>query len=264
MRKFLKNLVRRATEMRAVGAKNFVLFFIRPMNSKMSLKVAGHDIMVRARTSDLRVAVESLTIEYSFLDDLLPSNFAGLIVDAGGYIGTAAIAFASRFPDAQVVSIEPSSDNISILRLNIERFPNVEVRHAALGPEAGGTITLRSRATGAWGFTILEKPDNSAELSDLEDVRLTSLDEVEREMGRPIIFLKLDIEGAEKHIFDSNDATLQAIPLLFIELHDRIMAGCGTAFRVFSRNRWTMRLSREKYLSIQSTNDKVGILKCQD
>lgn len=261
MRKIIKKSIRVMNQIRTVGLIDTVLFHTRPENTQMTVKIASHDIVVRARTTDLNVAIESLKLEYNFLDDLLPRDFNGLFVDAGGYIGTAAISFASRFPNAQVVSIEPSSENIKILRTNIAKFPNVYVRHAALGSVAGDTISLRNRSTGVWGFTIIKNSSNAPQYSELEDVLLTSLSEIKEELGCDIDFLKLDIEGAEKQIFEENDAALQEIPFVFIELHERIVTGCNDAFRYFSRNRWAMRLSREKFVSIQSDRDKLSILK---
>ena len=260
MRKIFKRAARLLRHVRSVGLSNTVMLYTLPKNTERVVNILGYEIVVRARTPDLDVAIESLMVEYTFLDDLLPSEFNGLIVDAGGYIGTAAIAFASRFPSAHVVSIEPSSENLRILRANIAMFPNVEVRHAALGASAGGTVTLRNRSTGAWGYTIVKGPDGDFGVSELEDVRLTSLDEIEGEFGRNIAFLKLDIEGGEKQIFEANDAKLQSIPFVFIELHERIITGCVAGFREFSQNRWVMRLSREKFVSIQSNQEKIKIL----
>lgn len=238
---------------RKVGAGSFLSFHAKRKNSRVSLDIAGHRIIVRARTSDLKVVLESLTKEYNFLDDLLPGDFDGLIVDAGGYIGTAAIAFASRFPHATVVTIEPSSANLSLLEENVSTFANIHVLHAALGPHAEGTIVLRDRRTGNWGFTIVADAADQVETEALETVALTSLEQIKQQFGRSVAFLKLDIEGAEKLIFDQNKDQLQEIPLVFAELHDRIVPGCDEAFRSFSLDRWIVRLSGEKFLSIQRT-----------
>lgn len=260
MRNTIKKIIRLSMKIRTVGIANVLMLSLLPRNTQQTLKICGHDIVVRARTPDLDVAIESLKYEYTFLDDLLPPDFDGLIVDAGGYIGTAAISFASRFPKAQVLTVEPSSVNLDILRVNIARYPNIEVRQAALGISAKGTITLRNRSTGAWGYTIVESKGSGAQFSEIEEVQLTSLEEIKTDLARDIDFLKLDIEGGEKQIFDENDDELQDIPFVFIELHERIVEGCVAGFKNFSRNRWVMRLSREKFVSIQSNREKVSIL----
>lgn len=253
-----KRLLNHLRDLRAVGAKSYISFHTSAPNARVMLNVAGQNVATRARSSDLKVVLDSLTREYAFLNDLLPVDFSGLVVDAGGYIGTSAIAFASRFPSATIVTIEPSTANIALLRQNVAGFRNIHVRHAALGPSAQGTITLRDRSTGNWGFTTIENAVDRRDTGFIEEVPLTSLEQIQSEFDQPIAFLKLDIEGAEKRIFDENDDILQKIPLVFAELHDRISPGCDASFRRFSHARWILRLSGEKYLSAQRVTSSMG------
>ena len=51
-------------------------------------------VWVRSATPDLRTAIANLTEEFDCLDQLLPEGYSGLIVDGGGYIGTAALKFS--------------------------------------------------------------------------------------------------------------------------------------------------------------------------
>lgn len=245
-----KRLASHLWTMRRIGIKAFFQYHTKQSNEQVIISVAGQTVMVRARSSDLTVTLECLLKEYEFLDDLLPRDFSGLVVDAGGYIGTASIAFASKFPKATVVTIEPSSSNYTLLEKNVAHFKNIHPRKAALGPKAGGRVSLRDRRTGSWGFTIVDDAADRRDAEILEEVPVTSLDQVEQEFNCPIAFLKLDIEGAEKQIFEGNELMLRAIPLVFVELHDRIVAGCTDAFRNLSRDRWILRLSGEKFLSI--------------
>lgn len=253
LRRTLKKGIALATTSRRVGIGKLAAFHTKPANTIVPIEVKGLKILVRAGTSDMKVAMDSLCKEYDFLEDLLPRDFSGLVVDAGGYIGTAAIAFASRFPKATVVTIEPSSDNLSILKRNVAAFENIEVRHAALGPRAGETITLRNRNTGNWGFTVVggDQSEEVEKESAIEEIRLTSLAEIEQQHGRPIDFLKLDIEGAEKAVLEDTRETVRNIPMVFAELHDRIIAGCSEAFGQMSHGRWVVRLGGEKFLSLQ-------------
>lgn len=253
--KYIKNLLAHVRVVRRIGGKAFIGYYIRRKDSRVLLEVEGYKVVTRARTSDLKVVVESLTKEYSFLDDLLPDGFSGLMVDAGGYIGTAAIAFASRFPNATVVTVEPSSANLALLRENVSPFKNIHVVPAALGPSAEGSIGLNDRKTGNWGFTVVEGSPSKGANELIENVALTSLAKLEQDFAQPIVFLKLDVEGAEKSIFDENDDELQRIPLIFAELHDRIVPGCDASFRNISRDRWVLKLTGEKFLSAQRSKD---------
>ncbi len=82
-------------------------------------------IWVRSATPDLRVAILNLTEEFEYLGELSPEGYSGLIVDGGGYIGTAALKFSEMYPDATVVTVEPSSSNMSVLSRNIAGRENI-------------------------------------------------------------------------------------------------------------------------------------------
>ena len=82
MRKIFKRAARLLRHVRSVGLSNTVMLYTLPKNTERVVNILGYEIVVRARTPDLDVAIESLMVEYTFLDDLLPSEFNGLIVDA--------------------------------------------------------------------------------------------------------------------------------------------------------------------------------------
>jgi tRNA1(Val) A37 N6-methylase TrmN6 len=52
--------------------------------------------------------------------DLVSPRF---IRDAGAHIGLASVFFASRFPGAQVVSLEPAESDFHLLAHNALKFP---------------------------------------------------------------------------------------------------------------------------------------------
>ena len=66
-------------------------------------------------TPDLEVALQTLTEEFSAAALPFGIGFNDLIVDAGGYIGTAAIALARMFPGGTIVSLEPEPRNLRCL-----------------------------------------------------------------------------------------------------------------------------------------------------
>ena len=54
-------------------------------------------IEVRKGTLDMEVAMSCLTGEFEPVQHLLPRDYNGIILDAGGYIGTAALALSRIF-----------------------------------------------------------------------------------------------------------------------------------------------------------------------
>ncbi len=210
----------------------------------------GTALTVRSNTPDLDVAISTLGPEFKPLEGVLDPDFDGLIVDAGGYIGTAALALSRLFPQAQVVTIEPSSENLEILRANISDSANIDVIPAAL-TATPGRVTLSNRGTGQWGYTIIGA-DQSGATDEIEDVETITLEEIQaRYADRPVGLIKMDIEGGEKVLLDNPGPVLSGVPALFIELHDRILPGCEAAFTAFAEGRTHQNFGGEKYLSLR-------------
>lgn len=219
----------------------------------VNVKVHGQKIRVRTRTHDLKVALESLGAEYSELATYVSADFSGVIIDAGGYIGSAALQFGRMFPKATVVSIEASSKNFALLSRNVEGYDNIITLHRALSKNSKDEVSLKDRGTGEWGFTVLSlgPSDSATDKGSLEKVTTISISDI-KEMfpGKNIGVIKLDIEGAEKELFESDDADLKSIPVVVVELHDKIIPGCKVAFEAFSKRRKILKLDGEKYISL--------------
>lgn len=88
-------------------------------------EINSHRVYCRPDTPDLKVAKDSLGDEFDILIELLRAiEHPFLILDFGGYIGTAAIKFAS-INNSQIVSYEPSPENFKVLTLNTLLHPNI-------------------------------------------------------------------------------------------------------------------------------------------
>ena len=113
------------------------------------MKIHGFTLKLRRGSPDLAVALTSLGGEFDCLDEYFDTNFNGLIIDAGGYIGTAALAFSKAFPNARIISVEASSSNAKLAAQNTASFPNIEVIHAAVTADHEiEEIMLYDRSTG--------------------------------------------------------------------------------------------------------------------
>ncbi len=214
--------------------------------------IDGTHLRVRLGTPDIGVALSCFGAEFAPLRYLLDSDFDGLIVDAGGYIGTAAIQLARMYPRARIVSLEPATANFDILMANVCRVPNVVPVKAALATTASPAVSLNSRASGHWGYTLVEA--GAAGDAEVETTPTVTLGDLRRQNDdRPIGILKMDIEGGEKPLLEEAGPELSAVFAVFVELHDRIVPGCTDAFRRFSANRIVSNFGGEKYLSLRDT-----------
>jgi FkbM family methyltransferase len=157
-------------------------------------------------------------------------------VDAGAYTGLSSVFFAMRYPESQIIAIEPSDGNFAVLVRNSERFKNIEPVHAALWGQSGW-LTLADPGHGAWSHQVREKRDmihdNNQRINgnNSQLVRAITLSDVIRdyEIDR-IDLLKLDIEGSEREVFSDYDSWIGQVDSILMELHDRFRTGCSRSF----------------------------------
>jgi FkbM family methyltransferase len=151
-----------------------------------------------------------------------------VIVDGGANIGLTSIWFASKFPDARIIAIEPERSNYELLVRNVEPFPNVTTIHAALWCHSGTLVVEDPNDKGAQAFQTRETADSS---ESVERVRCLTVTELmsEHDLER-VDLLKVDIEGAEKEVFGSADAWIGSVGAIAVELHDRFKVGCSRSF----------------------------------
>ncbi len=201
-------------------------------------------------TPDLDVAATSLKEEFEPLRFILSRKFDGLIVDAGGYIGTAAIALHRLFPDAQVVTIEPSEDNFSVLTKNVRNFPNIHPIHGALVGSKVDKVRVMDPGEKEWGFTTTPTHKGSQKGNFLGHVTAFRLNDFVEKYGH-IGIVKLDIEGGELDIFENAGSALHQSTAVFVELHERFVPGCTDAFWKFAKDRIVVKDSGEKFLAVR-------------
>jgi len=227
------------------------LFNVLGIRRLIPMTLFDTPVVLRSGTPDLRVALASLGREFEPLERNYPNQGEGLIIDAGGYIGTAAMALARIYPQCTIVTIEPSSENFETLAKNVEAFDNIVPIKAAIVADAGeGTMALMSRGNGEWGFTTIETPrDHPATF--IERVKTITVDEILERFGHDRVFvLKMDIEGAECDLLKGASAWLDKVDILLVELHERIVAGAAEAFETSNRHRHIIRDSGGKLMSI--------------
>ena len=256
--KIYNNVRKVALRVSAVGMLTYLKFeFLKLLGRRIERLVMIHDrwpIWVCSATPDLRTAIVNLTEEFDCLNQLLPEGYSGLIVDGGGYIGTAALKSSEIYPDATVVTVEPSSENMAILTRNIVGRDNIVAINAALAPELAGRVSLFDPSRKEWGYTIVEEEVAGLNASVLESADTITLEEISARFGnRAIGILKLDVEGGEKGLL-SDGGAIDGIPVMLVELHDRFVGRYSDAFRNFLVNRWNLNLGGENYPSLKRSN----------
>ena len=183
-------------------------------------------IYLRLKTSDLN-AYDKIFLQndYDFPVNSVPS----VIVDAGANIGFASIYFARRYPNAKIIAIEPELSNFKLLEKNVRPLKNITPVHAALWRE-DTTMDVVDPGIGHWGFQVAANGD-AGSAARIEKVEALSIPTLMRRYGLDWIdILKVDIEGAEKELFESAPGWIDKVQTVMIELHDRLKPGCTDSF----------------------------------
>lgn len=209
---------------------------------QVSVRYRGRRLTLRLGTSDILVLFSVFEREDYGLELSSPPQW---IIDAGAYTGFSSIYFAQRYPAATILALEPDPSNFALLVRNARPYRNIIPLEQALW-HRDGHIALRDPGTGHWGFYVAaDEPQDSPPRGRVEAVSVRTL--VERFAIDRIDLLKLNIEGAEKEIFEEAEDWSWRVRAIVAALHDRFRPGCAEAFekvtksfaRVFQREGMT-------------------------
>lgn len=161
----------------------------------MEIKTNKEGLHYREGTSDRQMLMES-DINNPKSDYAMLGSFKDLVVmDIGANVG----GFAARIADdsKKVVCYEPDESNFEILKMNCDKFPNVELIRAAV--IEGLDTSINFYMTGS-NNTHCSGSVNKGRKSLVVTVPAINL-YTELERVKPD-FLKVDIEGSEFDLFD--------------------------------------------------------------
>jgi FkbM family methyltransferase len=145
-----------------------------------------------------------------------------VILDVGANIGVETFRFREMHKDANVVSIEPSARNFSILEKNFKDDRKVCLINGALWKSSGILQLRKNENQSHESWRLASEIDYAS--SDFESVRTYSMTEVLELSGigeGTIDILKIDIEGAEAVVFcEGDNSWLSQVRVVIMELPD--------------------------------------------
>lgn len=192
----------------------------------------GDKVRLRHRTSDWETFSE-IFLDQCYRDDFVelfglrrPSETVRTVVDAGANVGYASVYFRQRYPNASVWAIEPNPDNFDELLRNTEEDAYVHPIFGALW-NAHEFVAVEAEKTEANGVRVHANEG----VADALVQGYTMHDVLSMVPDNHIDVLKIDVEGAERFIFDTHaDRWLEHVSLILIELHDWKEPGCTRAY----------------------------------
>ena len=193
-----------------------------------ALKYYGNKFYLRGNTVDFAV-FNSIFVsgEYDLKLDFEPRY----IVDAGANIGASALYFKIRYPEALLIAVEPEKSNFRLLKKNLNNYQKVGLENCALWPDNRGLVISNPDAE-KYAFQMVEAT------GEAEAIKGITIENLFTRWHLPHVdLLKMDIEGAEKLLFDAEDISwLKKVRVLVVELHESIIPGTEDAFWRAFRN----------------------------
>ncbi|OOV29291.1 hypothetical protein BXU11_05070 [Flavobacterium sp. LM5] len=161
--------------------------------------------------------------EYKTVLSLLKLNDtsgSAVLIDCGANVGYTTTYFTQNYHFSKIFCIEPSLSNIEILKKNIDKLENadtINIMHRAISGNINENFDVTSdfRDGLDWSFSTSANKNGT--------VKGITINEIVSENNLDIItLLKIDIEGAERFIFDDNvDLSFLSITkIIAVEVHD--------------------------------------------
>lgn len=200
--------------------QNYIYLLINNGIGRVSNTLTGGFVFLRPGTAD-QVVYDEIFIQKEYNINVSEPLF---IVDAGAHIGLSSVFFASKYPRATVIAIEPEPSNYKMLLMNAKNYTNIKSMNAALWSQKT-KMCIQNPDAPTWSFRVIEDTcGNEIEAISITDVM--SIFDVNR-----IDILKIDIEGSELQVLNYSDSWMDYIGALIIELHDRFQPGCSEALQ---------------------------------
>jgi FkbM family methyltransferase len=176
----------------------------------------------------------------------IPLNFEPkTILDLGANIGLSALYFAKRFPQAQIIGVEPDKENFELAIRNTEVYSNVQLFNKGVWNKEAyiDIVDANSRKD---AFMVVETSTPNA--SSIEAVSIGHL--MQQAQWDTIDVLKIDIEGSEKELFAENvEPWLPYAKLIFVEVHDHMRMGASrSVFAATSKYQFSFDMKDENLI----------------
>jgi FkbM family methyltransferase len=167
-----------------------------------------HPILIRPGTDDATTIINNIIREEW---GQIENNFnPEWIIDAGAYIGDTSAYFLSKFPNVNIIALEPNPETFTIMSQNLKPYePRITMINSGLYSK-DCQLFFEGAGTSA---SVNEKGK-----TEIEVITINSL--LKRFNLNHISILKIDIEGSEEQVFASKpEEWLKLFDCILIEFH---------------------------------------------
>lgn len=145
------------------------------------------------------------------------------IIDLGAHIGLATLYFASLFPDARILSVEPAPENFKLLKKNCETNKiDATLINKCINSDKGFKKFYLSSVCSTWHSLLGVSAQQ--ELQHSIEVEMITIDDLlEENRIEEVDILKVDIEGAEGNLFSNCVSWINKIRFIIMEIHSQFV-----------------------------------------
>lgn len=186
-------------------------------------------MLVRKYTRDLMVFSEIFLDDgyLSYLKNKEDRTEFKFIIDAGANIGCSVVYLSTYFENAQFVCVEPEYSNFNLLIKNVQ-INGLSTKVKCVNKAIWNTVTrlyLKQRDWSSDAYHVMDKDIDDEVISTTETTTISNILNDQR-VGK-IDFLKMDIEGAEKALFEDDDQLKEYLPntkCIALEVHEEFIS----------------------------------------
>lgn len=166
-----------------------------------------HNLYVRANTTDAQVLWDTFYRKYHVPEKLEENP---VIVDLGANVGYTMAHFAFLYPDSRIIGVELDQQNYLLAKKNLQTLEDrCDLINAGIWSKDG---TVSYDGIAEWGFKIGDNGKNNANALTMESLK-------KKYNLTEISFLKVDIEGAEKDVFENPGEWINSVKQIKMEIH---------------------------------------------
>ncbi len=156
-------------------------------------------VYIRPEAGDMSIFQEVFARQSYHVDDaILDPKTVSAVFDLGANAGYASLAFAARYPNARIISVEPNPENFALLCKNTAAEPRIVPVQACVTAVPMEDAYI-SGSGPAWSYQM----NSSGRGTKVAGLTITDL--MKANAIAHIDFLKIDVEGAEREIFAKGD-----------------------------------------------------------
>ena len=180
--------------------------------------LGGERVVIRPGTSDRDCLWATFVGRYHLPPaDLSPADVA-LIWDLGANVGLTAAHMAALFPRAHILAIELDPQNADVCRTNLMPWrQRCDVMVGAVWPVSGHVQYARRRGHED-ATRVVERRVGAAD-DVLHSARTIPLNELMQSSAAGVDYVKMDIEGAERHVLRAETAWTRRVRCIKVEVH---------------------------------------------